>query len=277
MEPRPVPTVSLASGVRMPVLGLGTWPMNDDEVADVLPRAAELGYRLVDTAYRYGNEVGVGRGVRATGLPREEMFVTTKLNGEWHAAGRPREALQASLDRLGLDQVDLYLIHWPLPRQDHYVEAWTDLLELQREGLARSVGVSNFKPAHLDRLLAETGRLPEVNQIELSPAVSRPAARAYHAAHNVITQSWSPLGAGGLLDDPVVSGIAAQHGRTSAQVILRWHLMLGLTAVPKSSSPARLARNVDVFDFDLDDAEMAALEALDEGEGAAVDSDVAGH
>ncbi len=273
-----VRTLTLAGGASIPVLGLGTWPMSDDEAETSVARAIALGYRLFDTAYQYGNEIGVGRGVRVGGLPRKQVFVTTKLNGEWHGVDGAREALHASLDRLGFDYVDLYLIHWPMPRQDRYVQAWESLLKLREEGLARAVGVSNFKPAHIDRLLEATGIAPEVNQVELNPTVTRAALRAYDAGRGIATQSWSPLGQGGaLLAHPEVARLAARHDKTPAQIVLRWHMELGLAAVPKSSSPERMAANIAIFDFRLTGDEVAALSSLDRGESAAVDSDVVGH
>jgi 2,5-diketo-D-gluconate reductase A len=273
-----VPRVSLSGGAQMPVLGLGTWPMDDAEADAAVGEAFARGYRLVDTAYGYRNERGVGRAVRASGVPRSEAFVTTKLNGEWHGDCEAGEALGDSLDRLGMDYVDLYLIHWPMPWRDRYVDAWRGLLRLRADGLARAVGVSNFKPAHLDRLLAETGEAPEVNQIQLDPTVARAESRAFHSAHGIITQSWGPLGHGReLLRHPVIGRIADRHGRTPAQVILRWHLDLGLTAVPKTSSPERMAANLDVFDFRLPAEDLAELAALDRGEAAATDSDATGH
>jgi 2,5-diketo-D-gluconate reductase A len=262
----------------MPRLGLGTWPMTDDEAEATIPLAVELGYRLFDTAYAYGNEQGVGRGVRARGIAREEVFVTTKLNGEWHGYREAQEAFAASVERLGLDYVDLYLIHWPLPRRDRYVEAWRGLAKLLEDGRVRVIGVSNFKPAHIDRLLAETGVVPDVNQIELDPSIAREATRAYDAAQGIVTESWSPLGAGsGLLSEPIVTRIAARHGRTPAQIVLRWHIELGLVTIPKSTNPGRLRENIDIFDFALTPEEAAELASLDRGEEAAYDSDLGGH
>jgi 2,5-diketo-D-gluconate reductase A len=275
-----IPRVKLAHGALMPVLGLGTWPMDDDEAARVIPQAAGLGYRLVDTAENYRNERGVGAGLRATGLPREELFVTTKFNARWHGREQVRQALDGSEQRLGIDGVDLLLIHWPNPGQDRYVDAWRGMLDLLEAGRVKAIGVSNFKPAHLERLRRETGVLPDVNQIQLSPASNRAAARAYHAEHGIVTQSWSPLGGErdrGLLSDPVIAGIAGRIGRTPGQVVLRWHLQLGLTAIPKSSSPARLAENLDVLDWQLSQEDMDAVSALDRGESAVVDSDDFGH
>jgi 2,5-diketo-D-gluconate reductase A len=240
--------------------------------------AIRAGYRLIDTAYMYGNEKGVGRGLRAGGVAREELFVTTKLNGEWHGYAEAQEAFAASADRLGLDYVDMYLVHWPLPARDRYVDAWRGLLKLLEDGRVRAVGTSNFKPAHLDRLLAETGVLPDVNQIQLNPAMARIGPRAYHAEHGIVTQSYSPLGRGGeFLSHPAVTAPAERYAKTPAQVVLRWHLDLGVNPIPKSADPRRLRENLDVFDFSLTGEEVAAISALDQGEAAAVDSEVTGH
>jgi 2,5-diketo-D-gluconate reductase A len=262
----------------MPRLGLGTWPMSDREAERTVPLALGLGYRLIDTAYAYRNERGVGRGIRAAGIPREELFVTTKLNGDWHGVREAQEALAESAKLLELDYVDLYLIHWPLPRQDRYLAAWQGLIELLEDGRARAIGVSNFKPAHIDRLIAQTGFAPHVNQIQLDPTVARPGPRAYHARHGIVTESWSPLGkAGPLLDEPTIVAIAERHARTPAQVVLRWHLELGLVAIPKASTADHLRENIDLFDFRLTPEEVTAISSLDQGESAAHDSDIIGH
>jgi 2,5-diketo-D-gluconate reductase A len=274
----PAPTVTLAHGAEIPQLGLGTWPMDNREAEHAVATAIEAGYRLVDTAHAYGNETGVGKGLRASGLSREELFVTTKLNAQWHGVEEAREAFADSTRKLGVDHLDLYLIHWPNPRLGRYVDAWTGLVRLQREGLCRAVGVSNFKPEHLDRAIDATGVAPDVNQIELNPHVTRDGPRAYHAEHGIATQSYSPIGRGGdLLSEPAVAEIAEHHGRTPAQVVLRWHVELGLLAVVKSSDPARQAANLAVFDFALEPEEVARLSALDRGEAAATDSDTFGH
>ncbi|CAJ60525.1 MULTISPECIES: aldo/keto reductase [Frankia] len=281
MPPSPVPTVPLAHGARMPQLGLGTWPLDDHAVQGVVEQAIGLGYRLIDTAHNYGNEKGVGAGLRAAGVAREELFVTTKFNKRSHSVRGVRRAAAESTRRMGLDYVDLLLIHWPNPWRDRYVAAWKGLVDLVKDGQVRAIGVSNFKTTHLDRLLAETGVAPDVNQIQLDPRLGRGAIRAYHAEHGIVTEAWSPLGAGtGLLDEPVIARIAAAHGRTPAQVVLRWHVELGVVAVPKSASPARLAENIDVFDFSLTAAEITAISDLDRGaagEADALDSDVFGH
>ena len=272
------PTVTLARGAEMPAIGLGTWPLDDADVATTLVTAVEVGYRSVDTAENYGNERGVGQGLRDCGLPRAELFVTSKFNQKWHSVDGARQACEASLERLGLDYLDLLLIHWPIPWQGRYVDAFAGLLACHEAGLVRAVGTSNFTVAHLERVLAETGATPDVNQVQLSPYTTRDAIRAFDAAHGVVTESWSPIGAGNdLLREPIVTEIAMGYGRTAAQVVLRWHVQLGLVAVPKSSHPDRLAANLDVFDFALTDDELAALSALDRGEDAAADSETFGH
>lgn len=273
------PTIGMLHGAQIPQLGLGTSPMNDAQTERAVVAALEAGYRLLDTAENYGNERGVGAGIRTSGLPREDVFVTTKFNKRWHGTDLVREALGASLDRLGLAYVDLLLIHWPNPRQDRYVDAWRGMARLLDDGLVRAIGTSNFKPAHLQRLLDETGVVPDINQIQLSPLVRRDESRAFHEQHGIVTESWSPLGGGGadVLSVPLVADLADKYGRTPAQIVLRWHVQLGLVAIPKSSNPERSRQNLDVFDFDLEQQDMDVLSALDQGEGAAVDSDKFGH
>jgi 2,5-diketo-D-gluconate reductase A len=270
--------IALGHGAQLSRIGLGTWPLSDREAERAVVDAVEAGYRLFDTAYAYGNEQGVGKGLRACGLPRAELFVTTKLNGQWHGYEAAQEAWVDSARRLEVDYIDLLLIHWPLPAQDRYVDAWRGLVRLLEDGCVRAIGTSNFKPAHLARLLDEIGVVPDVNQIQLSPYTTRDAARAYHAEHGIVTQSWSPLGLGReLLREPVIVEIAERHRRTVAQTVLRWHIELGLAAVPKTQQPARMAENIDVFDWQLSDAEISAISALDRGEAFADDSDVIGH
>jgi len=272
------PSIPLNSGTSIPQLGLGTWPLDDAEVERTIVEAAAIGYRHIDTAVKYGNEVGVGRGVAASGLPRDEVFVTTKLDGTYQGDDRAVAGLEGSLERLGLDYVDLLLIHWPLPARDQYVSTWETFIRLRDEGRAKAIGVSNFKPAHIDRLIAETGVVPAVNQIQLSPAIQRREQRAYDAEHGIVTESWSPLGAGGeLLNAAAVEEVSAKHDKTRGQVVLRWHLQNGLVVIPKSSNRERLAQNFDVFDFELDADDLAALDTLDEGPDAGVDSDRSGH
>jgi 2,5-diketo-D-gluconate reductase A len=272
------PRIPLNTGASMPQIGFGTSPMSDEEVVPAIVAATEAGYRAIDTAEKYGNENGVGEGIRASGVPREELFVTTKLDGKFQGSDRAVGGLDGCLRRLGLDYVDLLLIHWPLPQRDLYVDTWRTFERLHAEGRARAIGVSNFKPAHLQRLLDETGVVPAVNQIQLNPSVTRAAARAYHAEHGIVTSCWSPLGSGtDLLGRPVLAGIAARHGRTPGQVVLRWHVQQGLVPLPRSRNPERIAQNIDVFEFDLTADDVAAISALDEGEAAGADSDVQGH
>jgi len=272
------PTLALAHGAAMPQLGLGTWPMPSAEAERAVAIAADAGYRLFDTAYAYGNEEGVGRGLRASGVPREELFVTTKVNGEWHGRRAVQDAWEMAARKLAVDYIDLVLIHWPMPWQDRYVDAFRGLGRLLEQGRVRAIGGSNFKPAHLERVLAEAGVTPDVNQIQLSPYTQRREVRAYHEQHGVVTQSWSPIALGReLLAEPVIADIAGHHGRTPAQVVLRWHVQLGLAAVPKSSNPKRIAENIALFDWALEPTEVAAISGLERGESHADDSDSIGH
>jgi 2,5-diketo-D-gluconate reductase A len=273
-----VPTVTLANGVAMPALGFGTSPMGDRQAETAVADAVRAGYRLIDTAENYRNEPGVGRGIRASGVDRDELFVTTKFNKGWHGEAEARQAWANSAERLGLERIDLFLIHWPNPNQDRYVDAWRGLIDLLEDEKVRSIGVSNFKPAHLDRLLDATGVAPHVNQIELDPRHGRAEERSYHSTHGIVTESWSPIGAGGdLLAEPAIVDLARSRSKTPAQIVLRWHVQLGLVPIPKTSRPERMAENIDVFDFELSEDEMSALGTLDEhGEGV-VDSDRFGH
>lgn len=271
------PTVTLSNGHTMPVLGLGTWPMNNAEVAVAVSTAVQLGYRLFDTAENYQNEVGVGEGLRCAGVARESVFITTKFNRQWHSFDGVRTACLASLQRLGLDYLDLLLIHWPNPEQDRYVEAYEGMCRLQQDGLVRSIGTSNFKPLHLQRLF-DAGHCPQVNQIQLDPYHARDDLLALHRANGIQTQTWRPLGFGSaLLQEPVVLALAAQHQRTPAQVVLRWAVQQGLATVPKSASPKRLAENLVVFDFVLTDSEMQQLSALQRVDPGMFDADAFGH
>jgi 2,5-diketo-D-gluconate reductase A len=274
----PAPTLVLASGVRIPQIGLGTWPMDDATAERVVPTAVEVGYRLVDTAENYGNERGVGRGLRASGVPREELFVTTKFNKQWHSVDGARRACEASLERLGLDYLDLLLVHWPNPAQDRYVDAFRGLVELLRDGLLRAVGTSNFTPAHLQRVIDEAGVTPDVNQLQLSPYVVQEGGRAFAARHGIVVQSWSPLARGPeLRSEPVVTRLAQRYRCTPAQVLLRWHIELGLVPVPKSEDPQRLRENIAVFDFTLPPEDVARLSALDRGDELVLDPETFGH
>jgi 2,5-diketo-D-gluconate reductase A len=259
--------LTLNDGRTIPQVGLGVWRTPADDAAVVVRTALEAGYRAVDTAAIYGNEAGVGEGVRAAAIPRDEVFVTTKLWNESQGFDRALRAFDKSLERLGLDHVDLYLIHWPCPQQGLYLESWKALIRLREEGRARSIGVSNFAAEHLERIIGETGVTPAVNQIELHPRFQQASLRSANAAAGVLTESWSPLGQGQILEDPVIAGLAAKHAVTPAQVVIRWHVQLGLIVIPKSVTPARIVQNLDVFGFALDADDMAAMAGLDSANG----------
>ncbi|MEW1546439.1 aldo/keto reductase [Streptomyces tsukubensis] len=261
-----VPSLALNNGVAMPQLGFGVWQVSDDEAVRAVSTALEAGYRSIDTAAAYENETGTGRAVAASGIPRDELFLTTKLWNSDHGYDKALRAFDASLARLGTDYVDLYLMHWPVPRRDAYVDTWRAFEKILSDGRARAVGVSNFLPEHLDRLTAETSVVPAVNQIELHPQFQQAESRAAHRRHGIVTEAWSPLGQGrGLLEVPTVAAVARKHDRTPAQVVLRWHLQSGNVAIPKSVTPSRIRENIDVFAFELDSDDLAAFAALDEG------------
>lgn len=267
------PTLELNNGVRIPQFGLGVYDIPPEETAAAVRTALELGYRHIDTAQLYRNEAGVGAGIAESGLAREDVFVTTKLANDAHGHDNAITALEGSLRRFGFDYVDLYLIHWPLPGKDNYVRTWLGFEDLLRAGKVRAIGVSNFQPAHLDRLARETALVPAVNQVELHPALQQPDLREYHHAHGIATEAWSPLARGEVLDDPVLTGLAEKHERTPAQVVLRWHVQLGNIVFPKSASPARMRQNIDVFGFELDEEDMAGIGRLDEGRRTGADPD----
>jgi len=272
------PLIELNDGHKIPQLGLGTWPLNDAQVADAVVEAVSHGYRHIDTAVKYGNEKGVGNGIRTSGVDRGELFITTKLDGEFHGSGKAIAGLDGSLERLGLDYVDLLLIHWPLPRRGEFLSTWKTFEELQASGKVRSIGVSNFKPAHLDQLFRETEVVPAVNQIQVSPSIPRTAARAFNESNGIVTESYSPLGASSdLLNAPVLASVGEKYGKTPGQVVLRWHVQQGLVAIPKTANPQRMQENLDVFDFELDQDDLSKLQTLDAGPDAGVDSDVQGH
>lgn len=262
-----VPVMALNDGSEMPQIGLGVLQTPADGTAAAVRTALVAGYRSIDTAAAYGNERGVGEGLRASGLPRDEVFVATKLWNDKHGFDEALRACERSLARLGLDYVDLYLIHWPVPQQGLYLDAWRALIRLKEEGRARSIGVSNFMPEHLRRIIGETGVKPSVNQVELHPRFQQTDLRAFHAGQGIATESWSPLGRGRLLDDPTVARIAARYGKTPAQVIIRWHIDSGLIVIPKSANPDRIAENIEVAGFRLDSADMAAFDRLDDPAG----------
>ena len=272
------PTIQLANGAAMPRLGLGTWPMVGDEARAAVLHALSVGYRLIDTSEQYANEEAVGDAIRAGGIAREEVFITSKFNARWHGFDLVREACEASLRRLGVDYLDLYLVHWPNPWLDRYVEAWNGLIALRESGAVRAIGTSNFLPAHIDRLLAETGVAPEVNQIELDPTLPQTERRAYHKLHGIVTEAWSPLGRGGeLLRDPVVRDLASRHGKSPAQVILRWHVEHEIVPAARSSNAERIAENLDIFDFQLALHELESLRVLDRGRAPERDPESHGH
>lgn len=261
-----VPLVTLNNGVQIPQLGFGTFQVPPDRARDTVLAALEVGYRHLDTAQMYGNEAGVGQAVRDSGLDRGEVFLTTKLNNGLHARADALAAFDASLAALGTDYVDLFLIHWPLPGVDRYVEAWQALEEIYGQGRARAIGVSNFHAAHLRRIVDGCAVVPAVNQIEVHPYLVQDPLRALDAELGIATEAWSPLARGAVLDDPVVTGIAEATGRTPSQVVLRWAIQRGDIVFPKSTDPARMVENFALFDFDLDEAQMAAIAGLDRGQ-----------
>jgi 2,5-diketo-D-gluconate reductase A len=271
------PTAPLAHGAQIPLLGLGTWPLQGADAADAVRTAIESGYRLVDTAENYRNEEGVGQGVRDAGIAREDVFLTTKLNRRWHSVDGARQACDASLRRLGVEYLDLLLIHWPNPDQGTYDEAWKGLVRLLEEGTVRAIGTSNFKPAHLQRIIDATGVVPDVNQVNLNPYATRDAVVAFDADHGIVTEAWSPIKPASLLADPVVTALAEKHGRTPAQVVLRWHTQRRFVAIPKSADPQRQRENLEIFDFELASQDLDALSALDRGESQVTNSDAFGH
>jgi 2,5-diketo-D-gluconate reductase A len=273
-----IPNLRLNDGHLMPQIGLGTASLNDETVAPVIVNAIAAGYRHIDTAFRYGNQRGVGKGVRDSGIDRAELFVTSKLDGEFQGDERAIAGLDECLRQLGMDYVDLLLIHWPLPQKGEYVSTWKTFEKLYASGKARSIGVSNFKPAHLDRLFAETAVRPAANQIQLSPRITRTDHVDYDRAHDIVTVAWSPLGQGkDLLSEPALATIGKKYGKSPAQVVLRWNIDIGIATIPRSSNSERLAQNLDIFDFALTPDEIAAISALDTGAEKRVDSDTMGH
>jgi 2,5-diketo-D-gluconate reductase A len=263
-----IPTLELNDGHTIPQLGFGVFQIEPDETADAVVRALETGYRHIDTAEMYRNEKGVGEGVRASGLDRSDVFITSKLNNGFHRPDDARRAFDETLAALGSDYVDLFLIHWPLPTlyDGDYVSTWKTLIEFQRDGRARSIGVSNFQPAHLDRLAAETDVVPAVNQIELHPYFLNEEARSHGESRGILTEAWSPIAQGAVLDDPAITAIADRLDRTPAQVVLRWHIQRGSIVFPKSTTPSRIEENFSLFDFELTGEDADAIAALDQGE-----------
>jgi len=261
-----IPSLTLHDGVEIPQLGFGVFQVPPGDTQEVVEQALDVGYRHIDTAAAYRNEKGVGAAIAASGLARKDLFVTTKLWNSAHGFETTLAAAEASLDRLGLEYVDLYLIHWPVPSEDRFVDTWRAFERIHEEGQARTIGVSNFRLEDLERLEAETEVRPTVNQIELHPRLQQAELRAWHTDHGVVTEAWSPLAQGELLDDETISAIAERHGKTPAQTILRWHLHLGNVVFPKSVTPERIRENIELFDFELSDAEMGEFERLDRGE-----------
>ncbi|MCV7384047.1 aldo/keto reductase [Mycolicibacter longobardus] len=260
-----IPSVALNDDRTMPTLGIGVAELSDAETERAVSTALELGCRLIDTAKVYDNEAAVGRAIAASGIPRDELFVTTKLANADQGLTATIEACRASLERLGLEYVDLYLIHWPAPALGMYVDSFGGLIQTRELGLTRSIGVCNFTPAHLDDVMDLAFETPAVNQIELHPLLNQAELRAFHAQHNIVTQAYSPLGVGSLLDHPAVTAIAGEYGKTPAQVLIRWSLQLGNVVIPRSAQPERIAANLDVFGFELADEHMETLGGLNDG------------
>ncbi|MBD3803672.1 MAG: aldo/keto reductase [Thioclava sp.] len=261
------PILTLNDGTKIPQLGLGVWKMPDDEAPGIILSALNAGYRHIDTAAAYGNEAGVGRGIAESDVPREEIFVTSKLWNDRQGYDAALRAFDETMDKLGVDTLDLYLIHWPMPAQDQYVDSWKALIRLREEGRIRAIGVSNFLPDHLERLIEETGEAPAINQIELHPYFQQAKQREVHEKLGIATECWSPLGQGEALSDPILTEIASRYGKSAAQVILRWQVQLGLVTIPKSSNHDRIRENISIFDFELTEAEMAQIKDLDSAEG----------
>ena len=269
-----VPTIRLNNGVEIPQFGFGVFQVPPDETAETVRAAFDAGYRHIDTAQMYGNEEGVGQAVAESGLPRDELFITTKLNNDAHSYDAALRRIDESLEKLGLEYVDLFLIHWPRPQEDRYVETWKAFEKIASDGKARSIGVSNFTIAHLERLAKETGTVPAVNQIELHPRLVQTELRNYHVEHGIATEAWSPIAQGGdLLTESALKDLAEKYGKTPAQVVLRWHVQLGNIVFPKSMKPERMRENIDVFDFDLSNDDMDAIAALDRHERTGPDPD----
>jgi 2,5-diketo-D-gluconate reductase A len=263
-----VPTIDLNDGHTIPQLGFGVFQIPPEETAEAVSTALEIGYRHIDTAEMYRNERGVGEAVRSSGLAREDVYITSKLNNGFHRPDDARRAFDETLSELGFDYVDLFLIHWPLPTlyDGDFVSTWKTLEEFKQDGRARSIGVSNFQVAHLERLAAETETVPAVNQIELHPYLLNEEVRAYGESHGIATEAWSPIAQGAVLDDPEITAVAEKVGRTTAQVVLRWHIERGSIVFPKSTTPSRIKENFELFDFKLEPEDVARIDALDKGE-----------
>lgn len=259
--------IMLNDGAVIPQLGLGVWQVDAGITARVVREAIDAGYRSIDTAEGYDNEEGVGEAIRDAGVPRKELFITSKLRNGAHRRDLALRAFDETLEKLGLEQLDLFLIHWPVPSRNLYVEAWKTLIELRQAGRVRSIGVSNFNQDHLERIIGETGVVPAVNQVELHPRFQQRDKRAFHAAHDIRIESWSPLGSGRLVEDPTLAAIGKKHGKSGAQVMIRWHLQQGLIVIPKSIHKERIVANLDVFDFELDGEDMRTIETMDTVDG----------
>lgn len=259
------PLIRMNDGREIPQLGFGIWQVPKDETGDVVSNVLSMGYRLIDGAYIYGNEAGMGEGLRASGMARDDVFLTTKVwNGD-QGKDSARKSVERSLKTIGVDELDLVLIHWPVPSRDLYVETWQTLIDLRKEGLIRSIGVSNFNADHLDRIIAETGVTPAVNQIEINPALQQPDLIAKCNDLGVVAQAWTPLGSARSFEAEPIAAAAKAHGKSAAQIILRWHMQLGHTALARSVNPGRQAENLDIFDFELTPDEMASIKTLDIG------------
>ncbi|OPX14156.1 aldo/keto reductase [Gordonia sp. i37] len=268
-----VPSITLNNGVEIPQLGFGVFQIKPEDTVEATLSALEVGYRHIDTAQMYGNEAEVGEAVRKSGIPRDEVFITTKLNNSFHAFDDALEATDKSLERLGVEHVDLYLIHWPLPEVGDFVETWKAMEKIYADGKARAIGVSNFQKHHLERLFAETEVVPAANQIEVHPYLTQNPLRAFNSDHNIATEAWSPIAQGDVLDDPVLKKIAEDKGRTVAQVVLRWHIQRGDIVFPKSVTRSRVEENFALFDFDLSSEDMAAVDGLNKDKRRGPDPD----
>lgn len=269
-----IPSITLNNGVEMPQVGLGVFQVPSEQTRAAVTSALEAGYHSIDTAAVYGNEAEVGEAIARSGVRRDELFVTTKLWNSDQGYDETVRAFERSLAKLGMDYVDLYLIHWPMPEVDRYRDTWRAFEKLHADGRIRAIGVSNFKPHHLDRLAESSDVMPAVNQIELHPYLQQAESRRYHAEHGIVTEAWAPIGqGGGLLDDPAITKLAEKHGRTPAQIVLRWHVQLGNVVIPKSVTPSRIRENLDLFGFSLDDDDMATIGDLNRDERIGPDPD----
>ena len=260
-----IPSITLRDGNTIPQLGFGIWSVPPEITAGVVQSALETGYRLIDGAYIYGNEAELGEGLRRSGVPRDDVYITTKVWNSEHGRDKARKAVERSLETIGVEQLDLLLIHWPVPSQDLYVETWQSFIEMRNEGLMRSIGVSNFNADHLERIISETGEAPAINQIEINPKLQQPRLREANSKHGIVSQAWTPLGKGESFEAKPIKDAAQRTGKSPAQVVIRWHLQQGNVVIPRSTNPARQAENLDVFDFELTEEEMASIPTLDVG------------